>query len=211
MDNKCTGVILAGGRNTRFPGRKKTFRRVGGQTILSYISRVFSELFSEVIIVVNEPGEFAGLDMMVVTDIDPSRCALSGLHAGLFYASNPYVYVTACDTPFIHPDVIKYMIDKIHPDYDIILPRTEFGVEPLSAVYSKKCIQRIEQNLQDKILMIKKSFKKRKVREIPADHLKALDPELKFIFNVNTKNDLETANRMAGNISGDPGKDLKWG
>ncbi len=196
----CTGVILAGGRNTRFPGRKKTFRKVGEKTILEIIRHVFSRLFPEVIIVVNEPKDFAGLDMMVVTDIDPSRCALAGLHAGLFYASKPYAYVTACDTPFINQSVIEHIVGKIHPQYDVILPRTEAGLEPLSAVYSKKCIPRIEANLEKKKFMIKKSYNKKKVREIPVNHLKQLDPDMNFIFNVNTQNDLETANRIAGQI-----------
>lgn len=200
MTIECTGVILSGGKNTRIPGKKKAFRKVGGQTIISNITRVFSKLFSEVIIVVNEPEEFSGLDMMVVTDIDPSGCPLAGLYTGLFYATHPHVYVTACDTPFVHPAVIEYMLDKIHPNYDVILPRTEFGVEPLSAVYSKKCMPRMEYNLEKKIFMIKKSFKKGRVREIPAARLKALDPEMNFIFNVNTENDLETANRLAGGI-----------
>lgn len=202
MTIKCTGVILSGGKNTRIPGKKKAFRKVGGQTILSNITQVFSQLFSEVIIVVNEPEEFAGLDMMVVTDIDPSGCPLAGLYTGLFYASNPYIYVTACDTPFVHPAVIQYMLDKIHPDYDVILPRTEYGVEPLSAVYSKKCMPRIKRNLEDKTFMIKKSFKKARVREIPTARLKALDPQLNFIFNVNTENDLEAANRLADAAGG---------
>lgn len=197
MKFDCTGVILAGGKNLRLPGKKKTFRKIGDQMILESIYEVFSKVFKEIIIVVNEPEEFAGWDMTVVTDIFPSRCALGGLHAGLFYASFPHVYATACDTPFVKQSVIEYIVGQTEPGYDVIIPRTDDGLEPLSAVYSKACIPFIEANLEKNIFMIKKFFRKNKIKEIPVDHLRALDPEMRFIFNINTPKDLEYAETMA--------------
>jgi len=118
MKFNVTGVILAGGKNSRLPGEKKTFRKIGETTILENIYNVFSSLFKEVIIVVNDPKDFAGWDMTIVTDIIPAKCALAGLHAGLFYASYPYVYATACDTPFVRPLVIGHIVGKIEKGYD---------------------------------------------------------------------------------------------
>ena len=197
MKFDCTGVILAGGKNSRLPGKKMTFRKIGDLMILESIGRVFSNLFKEVIIVVNEPEEFAGLDMTVVTDIIPAHCALAGLHAGLFYASYPHAYVTACDTPFVKQSVIEYIVGQMEPGYEVIIPRTDDGFEALSAVYSKECIPLIEKNLENNVLMIKKFYRKKKVKEIPVDQLKALDPEMRFVFNINTPQDLENAKRMA--------------
>ena len=51
----------------------------------------------------------------------------------------------------------------------------------------------IENNLKKNIFMIKKFFRKKKVKEIPVEQLKMLDPEMRFIFNVNTPGDLEKA------------------
>ena len=192
-----TGVILAGGKNSRLPGGKKAFRKIGDEMILETIYELFSSLFKEVIIVVNEPREFAGWDMMVVTDIIPSKCALAGLHAGLFYASYPYAYVTACDTPFVKRSVVEYIVGSIRPGYEVIIPQTDDGLEPLSAVYSKDCIPLIEESLKNNIFMIKKFFRKKKVKEIPVDKLKMLDPQMQFIFNVNTPKDLEKAKTIA--------------
>ncbi|MFH2060549.1 MAG: molybdenum cofactor guanylyltransferase [Pseudomonadota bacterium] len=193
MKFDCTGVILAGGKNNRFPGKKKTLRRVGDTIILETIYTVFSSLFKEVILVVNDPKEFCGWDMTIVTDIDPSQCALAGLHAGLFYASNPYAFVTACDTPFVKPEIIQYLIDQIEPGYDVIIPKTDDGLEPLSSVYSKACLPLIEENLFQKNFMIKKFFRKNKVKEVEPDQLKMIDPQLRFAFNINTPKDLEMA------------------
>jgi molybdopterin-guanine dinucleotide biosynthesis protein A len=197
MKFDCTGVILAGGKNKRLPGKKKTFHRIGDQMILESIYGIFADLFKEIIIVVNDPREFAGWDMTVVTDIIPSKCALGGLHAGLFYASFDQAYVTACDTPFVNRSVIEHIVSQAQTGYDVVIPRTDDGLEPLSAVYSKDCIPLIEKNLENNIFMIKKFFRKKRIKEIPVEALKALDPEMRFVFNINTPQDLEFAEKIA--------------
>jgi len=199
MKYDCTGVILAGGKNSRLPGEKKTFRRVGEDMILTRIHDLFVKLFKEVIIVVNDPKDFIGLDMMVVTDIHPSRCALAGLHAGLFYASYPWAYVTACDVPFANEQVIRHLISQQDDRAEVVVPRTDDGLEPLAALYSRECIPLIEMNLERKIYMIKKFFRMKKIKEIPVSDLKKLDPSMQFMFNVNTLEDLEIARSMAKN------------
>jgi molybdopterin-guanine dinucleotide biosynthesis protein A len=197
MKFDCTGVILAGGKNSRLPGKKKAFRKIGDTPILETIHDIFISLFKEVIIVVKEPQDFCGWDMTIVTDIYPDRCALAGLHAGLFYANHPTAYVTACDAPFLNPRVIEYLVGKTQPGIDVVVPKTDLGTEALSAVYSKECIPIIERNLNQKIYMIKKIFRKNKVKEIPVEVLKKWDPDMKFVFNVNTPADLEKARLMA--------------
>lgn len=200
MKFDCTGVILAGGKNIRLPGKKKAFQKVGETTIIDKLYRLFSALFKETIIVVNEPGDFCGLNMTIATDIFPSRCALAGLHAGIFYASFPHVYATACDTPFADKTVIEYIVNQIDEHHDIVLPRTDDGFEALCAVYSKKCLPAIEKNLGNNILMIKKFYNWKKVKEIPPETLKALDPDMQFIFNINTPDDLKKARKMASGL-----------
>lgn len=193
---KCSGIILAGGQNKRLPGIKKTFRTVGDDKIIERISSVFSLLFDEVILVVNEPEAFSGLGLTLVTDIYPCRCSLAGVHAGLYYASNPYAYVTACDAPFVSYEIIKYMMGRITPDVDVIVPRSDWGLEPLSAIYSKDCIPQIEKNLENDIYKIRKFYQSKKVEEIPPKILKQLDPQMRFAYNINTPDDLITANLM---------------
>jgi molybdopterin-guanine dinucleotide biosynthesis protein A len=192
----CTGVILAGGRNSRFPGTNKAFHKVGANTMLARIHALFSRMFREVILVVNEPALFLDIDALVVTDIDPSRCSLAGLHAGLFHAGFEWSYVTACDVPFVSEKIMRYLFTQISPGKQVIIPRTWEGLEPLSALYHKSCLPRIEATLEKKIFMVKKFYKPERVKQIPPRILETLDPELRFKFNVNTPADLETARGM---------------
>lgn len=192
----CTGVILAGGCNRRLPGIKKTFHKVGSKTIIERIISVFSKLFPQVILVVNNPEDFLGLDALVVTDIDPSRCSLAGLHAGLFYADYDWSYVTACDLPFVSEKVIRYLLAQRDLDQQIIIPKTRGGLEMLCALYHKSCLPRIETNLEKQVFMIKKIIKPGNSVQIPPWVLEPLDQDMRFAFNVNTLQDLETARNL---------------
>lgn len=196
----CTGVILAGGENNRLPGPKKGFRTLGGGRILDQTLALFARVFDEVILVVNEPGEFCLADAMVVTDIVPARCALAGLHAGLFHAATSWIYASACDVPFASEAVIRLLLANRKAGKEIVIPRSREGLEPLSALYHKSCLPLMEKNLEENRLMIKKVFRPRKVWEIPPEALERLDPQMRFKFNINTPEDLAKARSMARNL-----------
>ncbi len=196
-----TGVILAGGKNSRLPGKKKSFHAVGGKMIMDSIHDLFTTLFERIIIVANEPEAFTRWNALVVSDIYASRCPLAGIHAGLFYASTPYVFVLACDTPFIKKNLAAYILSAMGPGIDVVVPQTKDGLEPLCAAYSKDCLPLIERNLDNNILMVKKFFRKKKTIILPCETLSAVDPGMNSFININTPEDLETARQMADKLN----------
>jgi molybdopterin-guanine dinucleotide biosynthesis protein A len=99
MTQPCSGVILAGGLSTRYRGENKAFLRVGGIRILDRLLSVYAELFSEIILVTNTPQEFLEWNALIVTDLFTVRSSLTGIHAGLFYASNPFAFSAAATLP----------------------------------------------------------------------------------------------------------------
>ncbi len=196
MKDGCTGVILAGGRNSRLPGKKKGFRKIDGEMIIDRIHGELKSVVDEIIIVTNDPAAFSKWDGMIVSDIDPSRCALAGVHAGIYYASYDKVFITACDIPFIRKDILKYIISCADPQHDVVIPETAGGLEALLTIYSKACLPLIEKNLKKGIYMIKKFYPKNRVKKIPLKKIKEIDPLMESFFNVNTPEDLEKANDM---------------
>ena len=191
MKPPCSGVILAGGMNTRFSGRDKALISVGRRRILDRIYDVFIELFDEIFLVTNNPVRYLEWDLNIISDLFPVRSSLTGIHAGLFYASNPHVFFTACDTPFIKKELIEAIIARIEPGYDAIIPETSAGMEPLCAVYAKQCLQRIEQNLEREKLKIQLVFKNNRIKKIPEKILREKDPELISFININSPEDLD--------------------
>lgn len=202
MNYDCTGVILAGGQNKRLPGMKKTFREIRGRMIMEVIHTLFTDMFDRVIIVTNDPPAFGEWGGTIVSDIYPSRCPLAGIHAALFYASTPWVFVSACDTPFLERRLAEYILSQAGPGIDVVIPETDAGFEPLCAMYSKNCLPLIEKNLENNIFKIDRFFKQRRVRKITMDKIKAVDPGINSFFNINTPEDLERAWAIAATKEG---------
>jgi molybdenum cofactor guanylyltransferase len=196
MKSLCTGVILAGGAASRYSGEVKALLSVGGKKNLDRIYQVFAELFDEIILVTNDPLSFIGWDLMIGTDLYPVRSSLTGLHAGLFYASNPYVFFSASDTPFLKGKLVRALINKIDNHTDVIIPETSNGLEPLCAIYSRQCFQSIENHLLKKDFKIRNFFKKIRIKTVPESQLRQHDPDLLSFFNINTPEDLKTAGQI---------------
>ena len=202
MKNKFTGVILAGGKNSRFSGKNKALVRIGGKRILDRIYEVFTILFDKIILVTNDPVQYMDWDFDIVTDIFPIRSSLTGIHTGLFYTATPYAFFVACDIPFIKKELIEILLDGVEPSIDIVIPETSKGVEPLCSVYSKRCFKPIEEQLEKKSLKIQRVFQKVRVKKIPEDILRTIDPDLVSLYNINTPDDLARAKQAATYLTG---------
>jgi len=195
----CTGIILAGGRGRRLSGANKAAIDIDGTPILDRIQRVFDTLFVETILVTRTPGAFLESGSMVVTDLFDGRSALTGIHAGLFYARTPYVFIAACDAPFIRGDLVALLLELITPGIDIVIPETGKGLEPLFAVYSRRCLEPVTRQLERQRFRVRDFFRKMRVRHVSEKRLRAVDPELVSFYNVNTPQDLAKARQMVNN------------
>ncbi len=57
----------------------------------------------------------------VVADIIPNQGPLSGIHAGLSHARYPQAFVIGCDMPFVIPELVKMLLNKIK-NWDVVVP-----------------------------------------------------------------------------------------
>jgi len=201
MKNEFTGVILAGGKNSRFSGKNKALVHIGGKRILDRIYEVFTILFDKIILVTNDPVQYMEWDFEIVTDIFPIRSSLTGIHTGLFYISTPYAFFAACDIPFIKKELIEILLDSVEPNIDIVIPETSKGLEPLCSVYSKRCLKPIEEQLEKQSFKIERMFQKVRVKKISEDILRTIDQDLLSFSNINTPDDLVSAKQAATNLT----------
>jgi molybdopterin-guanine dinucleotide biosynthesis protein A len=192
----CSGVILSGGLATRYDGTEKALLQMGGDRILDRIYAIYRELFDEIILVTNNPEKFLEWDLLIVSDLFPIRSALTGIHAGLFYMSNPYGFISACDTPFLKKEMVETIIGKIEAHIDIVMPETTAGFEPLCAAYSKRCLEAAQNHLEREKLKITKTFRKNRVKTISEKAIRKIDPDLRSFFNINTPDDFTRAGEM---------------
>jgi molybdopterin-guanine dinucleotide biosynthesis protein A len=190
---KITGIILAGGKNLRM-GRNKAFLEIKGRRIIDRTKSLFLEIFDEVLLVTNSPLDYLDLNLRTVADLIPDKGSLGGIYTGLFHSSHTHAFVAACDMPFLNPGLIGRLI-QLAPDHDIVIPKTEDGLQPLHAVYSQRCLPFMEELLRQENLKIIDFFQKVKKREVPPEEILPFDPRLSSFRNVNTPEDLEEIQR----------------
>ncbi|MDD4953255.1 MAG: NTP transferase domain-containing protein, partial [Desulfovibrionaceae bacterium] len=107
-------------------------------------------------------------------------------------------FVAACDSPFLSPALIQALLQKTSPDLDVVAPLLDNGhLHALCAVYSKRCLPRIEEQIEQRDFKIVRFFPKVKVLAVPAAVLRRADPELLSFENVNTPEDLARAEARA--------------
>jgi len=197
LDITC--IVLAGGRGLRL-GRDKVQETVGADNLLQ---RVLSQLtlFNRDIIVVTADKKslpyFNGYQRArVVTDIYPGKGALGGIYTGLAESNSTYNLVVACDMPFLNQALLRYMVG-LSAGFDLVVPRLGELVEPLHAVYARRCLAFIEKLLKQGSLEVRALFDLVKVRYVEAGEIDRFDPQHLSFFNVNTEADLEKARQIA--------------
>jgi len=194
---KITGIILAGGKNSRM-GRDKAFLEINGVKIIEGILSLFERIFEEIIIVTNTPINYLYYDLAtLVTDVLPGIGAIGGVYTGLFYATYEQAFICACDMPFLDRDFIRYML-KQAPNYDIVMPKSHDGFQPLHAIYSKKCLSTIEKNIRERQIKIITLLNRRHKTLIIGEDIINSYPHADIMFlNINTPEDLKQVQEIA--------------
>jgi molybdopterin-guanine dinucleotide biosynthesis protein A len=183
-----TGIILSGGKNSRM-GENKAFLRVNGERLIDRTVRLFRAIFREVIIVTATPLDYLDQPTVVVTDILPEKGALGGIYTGLFFATHEKAFVAACDMPFLNSAFMEYLITRAS-GYDIVVPETSDGLQPLNAIYSRRCLPTIRGLLDRNRLKIIGFYPGHAQLKISAETIRSYDPEGRMFMNINTHDDL---------------------
>ena len=184
-----TGVILAGGKNTRM-GVNKAFIRIGAERLIDRTVRLFRSIFREVIIVTAAPLDYLDQQAVIVTDILPGKGAFGGLYTGLFYATDEHAFFSACDMPFLNRAFLEYMVQQA-AGYDIVVPAPPDGLQPLHAIYARRCLPAIRARLDRNRLQIKEFYPGHHILKIPPEVLDTFDPKGHMFLNINTPEDLK--------------------
>lgn len=193
MITDVTGILLAGGKSRRM-GEDKRFLRVGEQTLFERSLAALRSIFHTVSVVIAQDSPPLAVDVPVARDLVPGCGSLGGLYTGLKQAHTEYVFVVACDMPFLNPAAVRHMV-SLKDRADIVMVRLEQGLQPTHALYSRRCLAVIEEMLQAH------QFKIQQLAAHPSLHtcfvteieLREIDHEGLSCINVNTPADLEAA------------------
>ncbi|GAB4345841.1 MAG: hypothetical protein Kow0099_26500 [Candidatus Abyssubacteria bacterium] len=175
-------------------GRNKALLDFGGEPLIARLHRLLTSAFEEVLISANDAEPYEFLGALVVPDIFPNGGSLAGIHAGLAHSRAERCFFAACDMPLLNIELVRHLY-QLADDFDVVIPRSTNGLEPLHSFYSRRCIPYIEDQLKRGNLRILDFFTHVKVREVTAEELRSYDPDEISYFNINTLEDYQLARK----------------
>ena len=151
-----TLAIQAGGNSSRM-GKDKALILFNGIPLIQHVFNRISPIADEIIVTTNNPDAYSFLDARLVRDLRLGRGALGGLYTALSSAKHDLVAVVACDMPFASLQIFRLARKLLLThEADAVVPKTEYGYEPLHALYRRDaCLTPIKNALDaDKWKMI---------------------------------------------------------
>jgi molybdopterin-guanine dinucleotide biosynthesis protein A len=196
--------ILIGGRSSRL-GSDKAFVELGGKTLMSRAADVVREAFAEIriTIVAANSSQFAiraiADDIPFIFDLYEGRGPLAGIHAALARASTPWIFVLACDYPFVTPDILALLECRVSDEFGAVVPEQADGrLQPLCSFYKAGNMRPVVEEMlaRPRVLPpMHRIVEGLDPRIVGYDEYKHLPGADELFRNINTPADLESARK----------------
>jgi molybdopterin-guanine dinucleotide biosynthesis protein A len=188
MIKDITALILANGKSKRLR-KEKAFININGTLLIDKITSELNELFDQIIIASTKTSltnRFPQLGF--VKDEFKDAGPLAGIHAGLKKAETDAVFVFACDMPDLNPHIILKQCEFFRQSgSDVLVPKHRDGLEPLHAIYTKRCLPNIETKLKSANFAVRSFFP-----DITLRYFDVKPEDIRCFRNINTNADLES-------------------
>jgi molybdopterin-guanine dinucleotide biosynthesis protein A len=176
------GVVLAGGLGRRM-GAPKATSILGGRPLIAYPLDALRAVCDRVVAVAKRDTELPP-DLERWDEPDDPRHPIAGITHALERGAGP-ILVCAADMPFVSPDVLQLIGAELRPGLKAAVAFCEGRLEPLLAAYAPDALELLRQAPPDEPL--------RRTVESLMPVLIDVSPDV--VFNVNTPEDLEEAER----------------
>ena len=192
---QLTGIILAGGMSSRY-GADKALADIRGVPLVERVVQVMTAIFPHVILITNTPKRYRFLNLPMHEDLVKGIGPLGGIYTGLKLMEGRAGFVAACDMPFLSTDLVRHMVE-IQGNFDAVVPKMDWKIEALHALYSRCCLPAIEGLIDSRQYQVFKFFSQIDVRYIDEDEIRVYDPDLRSFYNVNDPREWQKAVRLA--------------
>ncbi|MEI7841488.1 MAG: molybdenum cofactor guanylyltransferase [Gallionellaceae bacterium] len=191
----CTAIILAGGQSSRM-GQDKASLRFGEQTLLQNVLSILQPCFAETFVSVRELR--SEISQRQIFDDLKYRGPLAGLLVALEAAPTPWIFLVACDMPFITIEMVEYLAAQRQHHHQAVVPRVQEHPQPMAAFYNKNASEQIRAVLQDPTAKhsLRSVLEKLDTLYVEADSLREVDPQLRSFFDLDTPSDLVQASLL---------------
>lgn len=182
-----TGVILCGGKSSRF-GSDKAFAPYKGQSFFNRIFQVMSSIFRGMVVVTHAPEKYQGLSAIMLEDEVPNQGPLGGIITALRFVRNQggdAIFVVACDMPLLSERVIRRLLEA-DDGSALVAYHQETRIESLCALYRPSLLPLLESRLSAGIRDLQSLSRS----GVTARQLLLPKDEKPLLSNINTREEL---------------------
>jgi molybdenum cofactor guanylyltransferase len=130
------GFVLAGGRSSRM-GRDKALLPLDGETMIDRVAGLVGAVAGSVM-VIGPPGRYPGY--RTTTDKIENCGPLGGVYTALAVSQADWNLITACDMPELTAALLEDLFRAAESSgADAVMPESAAGLDPLCAVYHRRC------------------------------------------------------------------------
>ena len=194
MDNFGDAFILCGGKSARM-GFDKSTMKIGDRFVVELIAEKLSTLFDNIRLSAREIEKYAKFGMPIIEDMHNDGIGpAAAIHAALSTAKTRYVFICACDMPFINPWYIEFMksiIEEGGYKTDALIPINDGHMENLYAFYSISALKTFEDEISKGNYKVHEINRKIDAIYLQEEYSRNFDSDLKMFANLNYKADLE--------------------
>ncbi|RIL02669.1 molybdenum cofactor guanylyltransferase [bacterium] len=200
-NGSLTGLILAGGKSTRF-GSDKASAVVAGKPMLQWVAQALQVACDRLVIVRAAEQVLPRLELaksaVVVEDRWEARGPLAGLASGLPAVETDYCFAASCDAPLLQPRLVQFLADRAR-GHDVALVEVARRLNPLVAAYrAATCLPGFEKAVERGDLKITDAFAGLDVLVVDEGEASAQDPGLFSFRNANRPDSLEEVEAILG-------------
>ena len=165
--------------------------------MLAHVADTIRPLFARMLAVGIEGPIPECPDVEAVPDAIPGAGPLGGIYTGLRHARTEYSFFFACDAPLISIPLARHII-SCATDADAAVPASGAHHQPLFAIYSKRCLEPVSEQLKQGNYKISGIYSRLRVRRVDEAEQIRFDPQLLSFVNINTPEDYERALELRG-------------
>ncbi len=154
------------------------------------------------VVVVAAPGQEVpplSSDIRILRDEQEHLGPLAGMSVGLQALAEEVeaAFVSSCDVPLLLPEFVADMIRRLN-GHELAVPKDGDFHHPLAAVYRTSLAERTRLLVAAQRLRPLFLIQDSDSVEVSVDELRAVDPQLQSLRNLNRLEDYEAALRLAG-------------
>ena len=194
-------IILTGGRSVRM-GRPKDSLPFAGTTLLGHVATTLSACASPVVVVARAPEQPlpplpAACEL--VHDERPGEGPLAALATGLRALGGraDAALLAACDQPFWSAAAVRWLLAQLGTAL-LVMPHAHGVLQPLAAIYRADVLPAIDAALGSGQRTPRDLARLPGARTLVEAELRAFDPQLRFLQDVDTPQDYDAARARPG-------------